>query len=433
MKGNRMNRNERGRIVPAAVLLMRSVLVRAVLLCAVLFGAAKMLHGGPVYASVRDTAPILQLKKVAELPVPGAGWYLEGGTATGSGYAVSFWKSTPALNLVTLLDPDKNWSAVKTKEADLSHSNDMCYVRKNKGEIYVALMDQNRKEKIAVLDASTLEKTGGYSLPRTYHAIGYDGEQDRFAAVYEEGSGVSRKLVCDILNRDLSCTGSFPVSTNLTYQGLAVHNSLIYYTCWERGGTSIYEPVCDGVFRKDENVIYVYDFAGNPVKTLLITPPAGYSKFELETASFLKEKMILQFNVTLDDAAKTRKVEIYEVIGEGPSFEQQAQKAAADQFPGIRTRITGVVRKKRAVSLTWDPVTFNGKPVEGYQIQICRKKTFNGISRRDCFVSRKDPDRLLIRRLKRRTVYYVRVRAFHTYKGVRIYSGWSQRRKVRTR
>ena len=418
-----MNRTERCRIVHAALLFFWMVLIWVML----------PMQGGRVYASVRDTAPVLQIKKVAELPVPGSDWYLEGGTAADSGFVVSFWKRTSAVNPVKLLDPGRNWSEVKTIELALSHSNDMCCLRKNGGEIYVVLMDQNRDAKITVLDASTLEKKGDLFLPRTYHAIGYDEEQDRLAAIYEEGSGASRKLVCDILNQDLSVTGSFPVSTNLTYQGLAVHRSLIYYTCWERGGTSAYEPVYDGIFQKNENVIYVYDFSGTLIKTLLITPPAGYSKFELETASFLGEKMILLFNVTLDDAAKTRKVEIYEVLGEGPSIEQQAQQAAADQFPDNRTRITRVARKKRAVSLTWDTVTFNGKPVEGYQIQICRKKTFNGISRRECFVSGKDGNRLLIRRLKRRTAYYVRVRAFHTYKGVRIYSKWSQRRKVKTR
>ena len=430
----------------------RNIAVAAVLLLwAVVFWVMPMTHSARAFASVRDTVPTLQIKKVKELPVPGAGWYLEGGTSYQSGnqtlYLLAFWKNGVDSTYLKALDPNNGWAVVKEIEAmspaHLSHANDMCYVPKDE-EICVTPMRNNELMTFKTSDLNP-GKGSTYGIGQTYHAIGYDIQQDRYAAAYVvNGSGASRKINCDILKKvptehahTYNSMGTFPISTNLTYQGLTVHNSLIYYTCWERGGTSAYEVVYDGVFQANDNVIYVYDFSGNLIKTLLITPPEGYSKFELETASFLGEKMILQFNVTLNDAAKTRKVEIYEVLGEGPSLEQQrqeeAKRAAAASFPNARTRITRVVRKKKQIRLTWAPLTFAGEPVTGYQIQFCRKKNFKGKTRRNYYATKLDGNSMPIRRLQRKTTYFVRIRAYQTVDGVKIYSQWSQRRKVKTR
>ncbi len=398
--------------------------------------------GGTAYAAIsRDDMPVLELKQLTEFEVPEGGSYLEGGTATSVGYLLTFMSTVSSLaNPMMLLDTNY-WQTIVTAYAMLSHANDMCYVPHSR-EIYVVPMDSAQ---IIVLDEDTLAVKRTINTPQIYHSIGYDTSQNCFAAVYVSGSGRSRSLHCDIL--DSTCSNvnhSFTIETNLTYQGLAVHNSLIYYTCWERGSTSVYEPIYDGTLQKDDNVIYVYDFSGNLQKALLVEKPAGYSKFEVETAAFVGNRMILQFNETLD--AGGRRVALYEVVGEQKSAAQKAaeekaaaQKAAAQQkerelaWSGISSRratIAYVARRKRAIRLILAPIQIGTESATGYQVQICRKKNFKGSTLKADTITTPD---CKIMNLKRRTTYYVRVRAYKTIGSNTYYSAWSNRKKVRTK
>ena len=412
--------------------------------CVMMLWAVMSAGGSRVYAaSVRDSLPILKLKTLKEMPVPAGSSYLEGGTAVPSGYVVTFLSSSASDPNQILLLSTANWSAVKMGNAPLSHANDMCYVPKNGGEIYVTPMDNSC---IIVLDAATLSQKSILTpqTRQTYHAIGYDTKTDSFACMYVDGTGAGRRFTCDILDGKLERKSSFSVSTNLTYQGLTVHNSLIYYTCWERGGVnSLYEPVYDGVFQKNDNVIYVYDFSGRLVKSLLIPCPQGYSKFEIETASFLGDRMILQCNITKNG---TRYFGLYEVTGEEPSLAQQAaekaakekaaraqadaERAASAKMKPARPKITGITKKKRAVSLKWKKVKIGNKKVTGYEVQICKNRSFTGDTRR---MFRVPIVKCTIRGLDRKTRYFVRVRAYQKVGTGRAYSAWSVIRKVKTK
>ena len=436
-----------------------SLIAIVLFLWAAVFFVLPAMGGGRAYAaSARDEARPLTLKKLmektpADLGLPsGCTWYLEGGTATPSGYVMSFWSSTMGTNANPVLLLDMNsWQVVKNTQSSLSHANDMCYVPKSQ-EILVTPMDQNCLFSLNV-PALTTGSTF-YPYPQqNYHAIGYDTAADRYAAVYEAGSGAARQLHCDILDRTLARTGTFSVATNLTYQGLAVQDSLIYYTCWERGGTSKYEPVYDKVFQKDDNVIYVYNFSGQLVKTLLIPCPQGYSKFELETASFIGNRMILQFNETKD---KKNLIGIYEVTAEGKSAaliaaeKEAAEKAAAEkaaaektaaeqtaaeqavskQMKPARPKFAGITKKKRAVKLKWKKVKVGKRRVSGYEVQICTNRTFTGDTLRTVTVP---GVKCTIRGLNRRTVYFVRVRAYQNVGTGKAYSQWSVRKKAKTK
>ena len=214
---------------------------------------------------------------------------LEGGTATRSFLLSAFLAGTNALNRLVLLSLN-DYSLIRTESAKyaLEHANDMTYIA-SEDRIYVMPMDKTNR--VIFLNGSTLAFEGERVLGQNYHAVAWDETSGCFFCVYEGPRGI----ICDVLSSDMTnIIRSFPIHTNLTYQGAAAYNSMLYYTCWERGSTSSYQAVYDGVLNANDNVIYVYDIYGNLCKTYYIE--GGSSKSELETLSFVNGRMILQFN-----------------------------------------------------------------------------------------------------------------------------------------
>ena len=214
---------------------------------------------------------------------------LEGGTATKSFLLSAFLAGTNALNRLVLLSLS-DYSLIRTETAKyaLEHANDMTYIA-SEDRIYVMPMDQTNR--VILLNGSTLAFEGERVLGQNYHAVAWDETSGCFFCVYEGPGGI----ICDVLNSDMTqVIRSFPIHTNLTYQGAAAYNSMLYYTCWERGSTSSYQAVYDGVLNANDNVIYVYDICGTLCKIYYIE--GGSSKSELETLSFVDGRMILQFN-----------------------------------------------------------------------------------------------------------------------------------------
>ncbi|MBR1900099.1 MAG: fibronectin type III domain-containing protein [Lachnospiraceae bacterium] len=214
---------------------------------------------------------------------------LEGGTATKSFLLSAFLAGTDALNQLALLSL-KDYSLIRTQAAKyaLEHANDMTYIE-SLNRIYVMPMDHTNR--VILLNGTTLAFEGELVLGQNYHAVAWDETSGCFFCVYEGPDGI----ICDVLDSDMTkVIRSFPILTNLTYQGAAAYNSMLYYTCWERGSTSGYQAVYDGVLKANDNVIYVYDIYGNLCKTYYIE--GGSSKSELETLSFVGGRMILQFN-----------------------------------------------------------------------------------------------------------------------------------------
>ena len=214
---------------------------------------------------------------------------LEGGTATKTFLLSAFLAGTNALNRLVLLSLS-DYSLIRTETAKyaLEHANDMTYIA-SQDRIYVMPMDQTNR--VIFLNGSTLAFEGERVLGQNYHAVAWDETSGCFFCVYEGPGGI----ICDVLNSDMTqIIRSFPIQTNLTYQGAAAYNSMLYYTCWERGSTSSYQAVYDGVLNANDNVIYVYDIYGTLCKIYYIE--GGSSKSELETLSFVDGRMILQFN-----------------------------------------------------------------------------------------------------------------------------------------
>lgn len=258
----------------------------------------------------RDGMTSLELEKLAEFLPPGQGAYLQGGSVMSTGLLMAFLPGESAEGNPLLRLDTENWQPIHSLTQELSHANDLCYVPEA-GEVFVLPMDASQ---IIVLDEATLDVKRTIDTPQIYHAIGYDESRDLFAAIYTSGKGKEKRLTCDIL--DNTCTkvqNSFSVDTNLVYQGMAVYDSRVYYSCWKREeGVADHKTPYDDLLQPNDNVIYVYDYDGNLTDALLIRMPVGYNTFELEAVSFLGNRMILMFNENLADENNTLMIGVYQ-------------------------------------------------------------------------------------------------------------------------
>ena len=255
---------------------------------------------------------------------------LEGGTATKSFLLSAFLAGTNAYNKLVLLSLS-DYSLIRTESAKyaLEHANDMTYIE-SEDRIYVMPMDYTNR--VIFLNGTTLAYEGERVLGQNYHAVAWDEASGCFFCVYEGPRGI----ICDVLNTDMTrVIRSFPIHTNLTYQGAAAYNSMLYYTCWERGGVSSYQAVYDGVLKANDNVIYVYDIYGNLCKTYYIE--GGSSKSELETLSFVNGRMILQFNER-SDAAYYRVDPIPAAVNLSVSVTQNGRPAPDGAYSAVLKR-----------------------------------------------------------------------------------------------
>ena len=256
---------------------------------------------------------------------------LEGGTATKSFLLSAFLAGTNALNQLALLSL-KDYSLIRRESAKyaLEHANDMTYIE-SLNRICVMPMDHTNR--VIFLNGSTLAFEGEAILEQNYHAVAWDETSGCFFCVYEGYDGI----VCDVLNSDMTkVIRSFPILTNLTYQGAAAYNSMLYYTCWERGSTSGYQAVYDGVLKANDNVIYVYDIYGNLCKTYYIA--GGSSKSELETLSFVGGRMILQFNESGSQAGYYRVDPIPAHVSLSVPVKQNGKPAADGAYTALLER-----------------------------------------------------------------------------------------------
>ena len=256
---------------------------------------------------------------------------LEGGTATKSFLLSAFLAGTNALNQLALLSL-KDYSLIRRESAKyaLEHANDMTYIE-SLNRICVMPMDHTNR--VIFLNGTTLAFEGEAILEQNYHAVAWDETSGCFFCVYEGYDGI----VCDVLNSDMTrVIRSFPILTNLTYQGAAAYNSMLYYTCWERGSTSGYQAVYDGVLKANDNVIYVYDIYGNLCKTYYIA--GGSSKSELETLSFVGGRMILQFNESGSQAGYYRVDPIPAHVSLSVPVKQNGKPAADGAYTALLER-----------------------------------------------------------------------------------------------
>lgn len=87
-----------------------------------------------------------------------------------------------------------------------------------------------------------------------------------------------------------------------------------------------------------------------------------------------------------------------------------------------------VSAQKKALATSW---TANAAQTTGYQIQYARSSTFPAGSRKNAWISqRKTTSKRVTAGVLSRKTYYVRIRAYRTVNGQKIYSNWSSVKKI---
>ena len=94
---------------------------------------------------------------------------------------------------------------------------------------------------------------------------------------------------------------------------------------------------------------------------------------------------------------------------------------------GVPT-IKKVKSAKKSLKLKWKKV----KGANGYQIQASLKKKFTKIAKQ-MFVKNGNKVSIKIKKLKKKTKYFVRVRGYKVVTGIYYYSNWSKTKKKRTK
>ena len=92
------------------------------------------------------------------------------------------------------------------------------------------------------------------------------------------------------------------------------------------------------------------------------------------------------------------------------------------------TTLSKVTPGKKKLTVTWKKQT---KQVSGYQIQYGTKKDFSNAKK--VTVSGAKYIKTVIKSLKAKKYYYVRIRTYKTVSGKKYYSSWSKYKKVKTK
>ena len=83
---------------------------------------------------------------------------------------------------------------------------------------------------------------------------------------------------------------------------------------------------------------------------------------------------------------------------------------------------------KKAVSVEWKKVS----GVSGYEIQLATDKKFKK-NKKTVTVKKQKATKTTVKKLKAKKKYYVRIRAYKTVNGKKVYSSWSKVKSVKTK
>lgn len=249
-----------------------------------------------VNALTKSELTIMNLDKIHTVEKPTNYTSVQGGTTTDK-YIVTLFINEGDENIdkTALLLLDKNtFKKVKRLdnpilEYDFGHANDATYNSKTKELLVLA------GRKIYILNA----EDDSFSLKRIqklsyyYHGLGYDEVNDQYVL----SRTIHKGTRFEIMDTSFKRKSSFSIKTNLTKQSLTVHNGYIYYVCYEAGMLTKYQDVYDGLLKRKENLIYVYDVNGK--KKTIYYIPYSYKEIifgEIENISFIEDRILIQFN-----------------------------------------------------------------------------------------------------------------------------------------
>jgi len=171
------------------------------------------------------------------------------------------------------------------------HANDMTF--NNKTNEVLIVVGPKKIAKFKINDEGEyflLTNLEYIDCPRTYSGIAYDDNRNQYMAY------CSGKMY--VLNDQFKELFNFPLRRGLIPQGMAYHNNLIYYSCYETGKPNTKYKVYNSK-EKGSNVIYVYDLKGSLKRTLYI--PNTFVSGEIENLDFMENgKLLIGYNVVIN-------------------------------------------------------------------------------------------------------------------------------------
>ena len=169
------------------------------------------------------------------------------------------------------------------------HANDATYNSKTNELLILS----GRKINFLDLTNDRFELVRVKKLKHYYHGIGYDNIND----CYVLSRGIKGGTLFEIRDSEFKIINKFKIKTNLTRQSLTVHNGYIYYVCYEAGMLTKHQRIYDGILKRKENLVYVYNLEGKKKNIYYI--PFSYNNLvygEIENISFNEDRMLMQFN-----------------------------------------------------------------------------------------------------------------------------------------
>ena len=247
-----------------------------------------------VKALTKNDMTTLYLKRILSYSKPKNSTSLQASVITDKYLISIFFNSqskTDKKNTILVFDKDTLRKA-KLKNNPITkynfgHANDATYNDETK-EILV-LSGSN----LYILDSNTLELKEEKKLEKKYHAIGYDSLNHQYVFASKTDNGTRFHIFSNLFNE----ISSFDIQTNLTREGMTVHEGYIYYGCYEAGKVTDTQSKYDGILKRGENVIYIYDLKGNN-KNIFYIPYAfrGIKYNSIQNIDFDGNKMVLGFN-----------------------------------------------------------------------------------------------------------------------------------------
>ncbi len=247
-------------------------------------------------ALTKSELTVLNLNPIATVEKPEGYTSVQGGTTTDK-YVITLFinqnENSDGKCAIMALNK-KNYKKVRLlknpiREYNFGHANDATY---NSLTNELVILSGKKLNFLDLTDDKfTLTRT--VNLEKYYHAVGYDEENDQYVLA----RGIDGGTFFEIRNNEFEIIRTFILKTNLTKQSLTVYKGNIYYVCYEAGRLTKYQSVYDGLLKRKENLIYVYNLKGE--KQTIYYIPYSYKEVifgEIENISFNHDKMLIQFN-----------------------------------------------------------------------------------------------------------------------------------------
>lgn len=248
------------------------------------------------HALTKSELTTLNLDGISTIDKPENYTSVQGGTTTDK-YIITIFinqnEDSDGKCAIMLLNKD-NYKQVRLpnnpiKEYNFGHANDATY-NSLTNELVVL---SGKKLNFLDLNDDKFTLTRKVDLEYYYHGVGYDNESNQYVLARSIENGT----LFEIRNDNFEIIDTFELKTNLTHQSLTIHQGNIYYVCYEAGRVNQYQTVYDGLLKRKENLIYVYNMEGK--KQTIYYIPYSYKEVifgEIENISFNNDKMLIQFN-----------------------------------------------------------------------------------------------------------------------------------------